>query len=367
MKVKIVHWRVRSWGGAEWLITKVAECLGIREIYTLKSPKTDNPFGDVKFVGVEKFLDIPARLLVNLGRAVEYVIWESFDVNMLNEFDILLTSGATTRAIITPDNIVHVNYCHSPARWLYDLYHHRLKNKRFKIVYRIFLSKIRTIDSIVDSRVDYYLVNSPIIRRRLWKYLKRDSKILYPPIELKRYKFKEFGDYYLYLGRLDREKGVVEIVKAFARLGKRLILAGGRGTAYGEVKKIIEKTPNIEYIGFVSEDEKLRLLSECKAVVFNAVNEDFGIVPIEANASGKPCISVASGFPGIFIKDGLNGILHDGSVDGIVCAIERFEKMNFDPDRIREFVSEFDISVFRKKLRNYLKEFYNEFSEMISF
>ncbi len=365
MKVKIVHWRVRSWGGAEYLITKVAECLGVKEVYTLKKPKSDNPFGKVSFKEVYKELDLSAKIAAKLGRAGEYFVWECFDPSKLGDFDILFTSGATTRAIITPDCIMHVNYCHSPARWLYDLYHKRINEKKIKLIYRLLLSKIREIDVIVDRRVDYYLANSPIIKRRLWKYLKRDSKILYPPLDLKKYRFEKFGDFYLHLGRIDKEKGVVEVVKAFRKSGKKLILAGGKGTAYNEVKEIIKKSNNIEYLGFTSEKEKLKLLAECKAVVFNAVNEDFGIVPVEANASGKPCITIASGFPGIFIKDGINGILHDGSVEGITQAIRKFERLKFDPDEIINKVKIFDVNNFKNNLNKYLSEFYNDFHSKI--
>jgi len=118
---------------------------------------------------------------------------------------------------------------------------------------------------------------------------------------------------------------------------KKLVIAGGKGTAYKDVRKMIERSKNVEYRGFVTEEEKLKLLSECKAVVFNAINEDFGIVPVEANASGKPCLTVASGFPGIYVKDGVNGLLHDGTVDGIIKAVERAEKMEFDLELIRSF------------------------------
>ncbi len=367
MRVAIAHWSVRSWGGAEYLITKVAECLGVKRIYTLrKFPDSDNPFGNVEFVELYGDLSPLNRIMLKaMGRAWEYFIWESMNLREYEDFEILLTSGSTARAIITPEDIVHVNYCHSPPRWLYDLYHERIKRAKLRFLYNIILSRLRVLDVAVDRRVDYYLVNSPIIKRRLWKYLKRDSKILYPPIELRRYKFKEFGDFYLYLGRLDYEKGVVEIVKAFKELGEKLILAGGKGTAYSEVIKLIENSKNIEYVGFVSEDEKLKLLSECKAVVFNAINEDFGIVPIEANASGKPCICVKSGFPGLFIKDGVNGILHDGSVEGIEKAVERFESMDFNPDKIRSFAEKFDVSVFERRLKGYLQEFYEDFNSKL--
>ncbi len=356
MKVGLIHWRVRSWGGAEYLVTKMAEALNLKKVYTLRKPKSPNPFGKVEFVEVN--LPVSLKLISKFGRAAEYFVWESFDVRQLGDFDVLITSGATTRAIITPEDVVHINYCHSPARWLYDLYHHRMEKIKLKTPYRLLLSKLREIDAIVDRRVDFYLVNSPIIKRRLWKYLKRDSEVLYPPLDLSKYKNRGEGDFYLHLGRLDREKGVIEVVKAFKKLGKKLILAGGKGNAYSEVMEIMKGCSNIEYLGFVPEEEKLRLLGECRAVVFNAVNEDFGIVPVEANACGKPCIAVKSGFPGIFIKDGVNGVLHDGTVEGIIRAVERFENMKFNSESVRKYAMNFNEPVFRDKLNKYIKNYF---------
>ncbi len=364
MRVGIFHWKARSWGGAEYLISKIAEVLGVRKIYTLGHPSTPNPYADVEFYDLR--VSYYSKFLLNFSffRFFEYSIWESIDITEIGDFDVIITSGATAKAIIPPDNVMHINYCYSPPRWLYDLYHFRIKKVKLKPIYNYMLRKARIQDSLADRRVDYYYAVSPIVKRRIWKYYKRDSIVLYPPLDLSQYRAKEGGSFYLYLGRIDYEKGVVEIVKAFKKIGLPLKLVGGKGTAFEEVMEIIKNCSNIEYVGFVSQDEKIKLLGECKAVIFNAINEDFGIVPIEANASGKPCLTVKSGFPGIFIEDGINGLFHDGSVEGIIKAVKKCEKSDFNPKEIRERVKIFSFDNFKKKLISTLNEFYEEFNKL---
>jgi glycosyltransferase involved in cell wall biosynthesis len=215
-------------------------------------------------------------------------------------------------------------------------------------------------DMSLDPRVDHYLVNSPIIKRRLQKYYKRDSEILYPPIELSQYYNDGDYGYYLHLGRLDEEKGVPEIVSAFEELDERLVMAGGVGDITKSLIKRIETAENINRAGFVSEEEKFKLLSRCSGVVFNGQNEDFGIVPIEANASGKAVIARNDGFPGIFIADGYNGLLHDGTARGIKRAVVRMGETEFSITQ-EPYISQFNFSSFSENLRNAIKQEYKKF------
>jgi len=108
---------------------------------------------------------------------------------------------------------------------------------------------LRTRDMAIDPRVDHYLVNSPIIERRLWKYYKRDSEVLYPPVELDRYYNDGDHEFYLHLGRLDEEKGVPEVVAAFEELDEQLVMAGGAGDVDDSVMDRIERAENIEWKG----------------------------------------------------------------------------------------------------------------------
>jgi glycosyltransferase involved in cell wall biosynthesis len=360
LDIAVAHWHIDSWGGAEYLITKLAEAVGTTTVYTVGDPEPEpnNPYGAIEFYDVvEDLSELTAGLRARLGRPAEYSIWEDVDWRIYGSPDIIITSGSTSRAVITPDNTLHFNYCHSPPRWFYDLYHDR-KDSLFGRLTRPVIRYLRMRDNAIDDRVDYYLANSPVIARRLWKFYNRDANIVYPPIELSQYQDRGDEGFYVHLGRLDAEKGIEAIVEAFESLNKPIVFAGGEGDA-GVVDRI-RTADNMQYVGFVSEDKKYDLLGRCRTVVFNGQNEDFGIVPVEANASGKPCLVRNEGFPGMFVEDGMNGYLHDGSASSIRSAVDRLEAEGVAADPT-SFVEPFSMSMFETRLSESIMTAYDTF------
>jgi glycosyltransferase involved in cell wall biosynthesis len=168
--------------------------------------------------------------------------------------------------------------------------------------------------------------------------------------------------YYLHLGRLDTEKGIEAVVEAFAGSDRRLVLAGGQGDAPEHVLETIRTDETFDYRGFVSEDEKYDLLARCQAVVFNGRNEDFGIVPIEANASGKACLARSEGFPGTYVEEGVHGYLHDGSTVGIQRTVERFEREGLQGNPTRD-IRRFSRDTFVRDLRSFIAARVDEFGQ----
>jgi glycosyltransferase involved in cell wall biosynthesis len=361
--IAVAHWGIDAWGGAEYLVTRLAEALDCEAVHTLGEPAPDdpNPYGDVRFVDVTDSLSPrPLRKLqARAGRVFEYALWEDVDWRAFGDPDVLVTSGATTRAVITPDDTLHLNYCHSPPRWFYDLYHDR-KDSLVGVLARPLVRYLRMRDATIDPRVDGYFANSPIIARRLQKYYERDSEVLYPPVDIDSYRDGGDDGFYLHLGRLDEEKGVPAVVEAFADWDRDLVLAGGRGDVDDDILARIRRADGLDYRGFVSEAEKCDLLARCRAVVFNGRNEDFGIVPIEANASGKACLARDEGFPGMFVDDGENGVLHDGSAEGIRAAVEQFERDGIDGDP-QSAVERFSSGAFVDRLETAVTERYAAF------
>ena len=358
----VAHWHVNAWGGAEYLVTRLAEALGCDRVYTVGDPDPDdpNPYGDVGFYDVTHDLSLSSfrRLQSRVGRVFEYALWEDVDWREYGPPDVLVTSGATTRAVITPAATLAVNYCHSPPRWFYDRYHDR-KDSPLGLFARPLLRHLRTRDAAVDPRVDRYFANSPIVARRIEKFYDRESTVLYPPVDVEAFTDRGDEGFYLQLGRLDGEKGVPEVVAAFADADHELVLAGGRGDVDESVLDRIRAAPNMSYRGFVDEGEKVDLLSTCRAVVFNGVAEDFGIVPVEAMASGKACLVRDEGFPALLVVDGENGYHHDGTATGIRETVERFEREGIDGNP-QAHLTEFSLSAFREQLCGDLAAWYQD-------
>jgi glycosyltransferase involved in cell wall biosynthesis len=364
--VAVAHWHIDSWGGAEYLVTKLADAVGESCVYTVGPPEPSepNPYGEVTFYDITQDLSglIGPQVRHLMGRPAEYGLWADIDWRQYGNPDVLITSGATARAVITPDNTLNINYCHSPPRWFYDLYHDRKRTTTGRLA-RPLVRWLRTADNALDDRVDHYFANSPIVARRLWKYYKRDSEVLYPPINMDAYTDRGDEGFYLHLGRLDIEKGIEPIVAAFEGTDHKIVFAGGKGDA--NITSRIRTAPNMTYEGFVTEENKYELLGTCRAVVFNGRNEDFGIVPIEANASGKPCLARDEGFPGMFIEDGENGILHDGSPTSIRAVIERFERDGIASDPA-DSVDEFSMTAFEQRLQTRIPDLYWNFDRRFS-
>ncbi len=361
MKVAVFHWSFDELGGGEILAHYLAKALNTKVYSVVRDEKLNT----LDFIDISPKLPLVAKILRKF-RSFDYLTWSNVDIKDFGDYDVVITSGLTARALITPEDVMHVHYNHSPARWLYDLWHYRRKSKGW--IKQNFLLPLaseffRIWDEAVDKRVDYYFSNSPITKKRLWKYLKRDSVVLYPPIEFEKYKSKSPEDFYLFVGRFWHEKRPEEAIKACIKAGKRLVVIGS-GYLENELKKKYGNSPLIDIRGFVSEEEKIDLLSRCKAVIYPCVAEDFGIVPIEAFASGKPVICSNDGFPPLVVNEERGVVTDCSNPDNIAKAIEVVESKEYDPEKIREFAKQFDFSVFRKKLRNQLREWYEEFTSL---
>ena len=359
MKVGIFHWSTGLAGGGETLVNYLSKALNAK-VYTFVQGRNKYGFVDIS--------DLLPPLLKKLRkiRSLDYLCWSAVDVTDIDDFDVIITSGVTTRSLIVPEGVMHVHYLHSTPRWLFDLWHWRRKQKRgiMQTLLTPIAEMFRVWDRSVDANVDYYFVNSPIVKQRLWKYYKREGVVLYPPVECNKYEFKEYGDFYLHIGRFDPEKRIGLAVDACLRAKRKLILAGIEGRdkdTLRYVKKLSKTSPYIEYLGYVSDAEKRKLLSECRAVIYTPIAEDFGIVPIEAIASGKPVIVTDSGFPKLLVEEHGCGIISKASVDDLTTAIHTLESLDWSPDLLISKAKLFDFEVFKVHLQLWLDKWYNTF------
>ncbi|MBA6151923.1 glycosyltransferase family 4 protein [Gelidibacter maritimus] len=288
---------------------------------------------------------------------------EQFD---LRNYDLILSSSASVaKGVLSNQDQLHICYCHSPMRYAWDLYHQYLMdtklNKGLKGVYaKWVLHKIRQWDLSNTNRVDFFIANSNYIAQRIKKIYNRDSVVIYPPVNVDEFQLQvNKQDYYLTASRMVPYKKIKLIVEAFNKMPEKKLIVVGDGPDFKSIKKVAKS--NIELKGFLNSDALKQYMQNAKAFVF-ASKEDFGIVPVEAQACGTPVIAYNAGGVRETVVPNKTGILFDQQTeDSIINAIKDFEKTNFNPVEIRENALKFSKERFEREIKEYVEFKYNEF------
>ena len=271
---------------------------------------------------------------------------ESFD---LSGYDLVVSSSsAWAHAVICDGPTVHVSYCHNPFRYAWND-RERVLAERGPVsrpALRAILRRWRQWDWIAAQRVDLYLANSQSTRRRIANYWGRESTVVYPPVDIARFRPGTVGDHYLVLSELMPHKRIEVAVRAFNRLGLPLVVAGD-GPDARRLQRIAG--PNVSFMGRVSDAHAADLLASCRALVVTAV-EEFGIAAVEAQAAGRPVIAADGGGVRETVTDGVTGSFFDGGVDELVAAISAFDPLAVDPQACVRSAARFSADVFRKSL-----------------
>lgn len=284
--------------------------------------------------------------------------YELFD---LSEYDIVISSShSCAKGIITKPETLHICYCHSPMRYAWDNWHSYIREYKMPSLLKRFgkrrMHKIRMWDRLAAERVDYFIANSGLSKRRIQKYYNKHASVIYPMIKTSQYSIAPATKgYFLAVGRLIPYKKFDLIVETFNQIGLPLKIVG---TGIAEKELRAQARGNIEFLGYVDDKTLRQLYSECEALIFPQV-EDFGIIALEAMASGRPVIALAQGGALDTVIDGQTGILFDKQTPlHLKAAIERYqkEKRKFNPEVLRAHAETFDQSVFEKKLLTYIRE-----------
>lgn len=260
-------------------------------------------------------------------------------------------------------------YCHTPTRAFYDLYDEYLRNRNIltKPTFILWVKLHKTWTERILREVNKFVCNSENTKLRCKKYWGVEADVIYPPVDTSKFKFKSYGDFWLSVNRLYPEKRIELQLEVFRRLpNEKLFVVGGfsKGDhAEKYAKKLIKIAPkNVKFLGSVSEDELIELYAECKGLLCTAKDEDFGLTPVEAMASGKPVVAVNEGGYKESVINNKTGYLVNPNVLEIIDAMK---KVSENPERFRENclerAKEFDISKFYIKIENILSEIYQKF------
>lgn len=288
---------------------------------------------------------------------------EQFD---LRDFDLVLSSSASiAKGVLTNQNQLHICYCHSPVRYAWDLYQDYLEelnlNKGLKSFYaKYVLHKIRNWDVSTVNRVDYFIANSKYIAKRIQKIYNREAVVIYPPVDIEAFSLEtNKEDYYFTASRMVPYKKTELIVKAFNEMPEKRLVVSGDGPEYDKVKGMAG--PNIELLGYTEQKVLKCYMQKAKAFIF-AAEEDFGIIPVEAQACGTPVIAYNKGGVKETVINGKTGLFFDKQEpDYIIDTIKRFELLDFNYSEIRESVLKFSKERFEEEIKDFVITKYEQF------
>jgi len=350
LNIALVHDWMTVMAGGERVLLELSKIFPEAPIYTsVYDPEKMPAFSGKKVIPsfLQKFPLIAKKreLLVPLAPFA----FEQFD---FSKYDLVISSSSmAAKGIITKPKTIHICYCHTPSRYLWEpQLDPRADAGLFSGLRKKIAHNLRIWDRLAAMRVDHFIANSNYIADRIKKYYRQEAKVIYPPIpvdEFQPVEKSEIGDYYLYVSRLVGYKKCDLVVDAFNQLKLPLVIIGNGP----EKSRLVAKANrNIKFLGFISEVEKRDYFAKARAFVFPA-EEDFGIVMVEALASGRPLIAYKEGGAAEIVQPGINGeFFNEQSVNSLCGAITAFKQKEYDSIAIKKSAENFSDSRFREDI-----------------
>ncbi len=362
-KVAIVHEWFASYAGSERVVEQLLHVYPDADLYALVDFLGD---GERSFLGGRPVRTSFIQRLPGARRwfrnylALMPAAIEQFD---LSAYDLVISSNhAAAKGVITGPNQVHVSYVHSPMRYAWDLQHQYLRESGLKAglkstVARAMLHYLRMWDVRTAHGVDCFVANSRYIGRRIAKTYGRDAVVIYPPVDVERFRLQTVKeDYYLAASRLVPYKRMPVIAEAFCAMPDKQLVIIGDGPEAHRLREIAGDASNIQFLGYQPTDVVVEKMGRAKAFVF-AAEEDFGITVVEAQACGTPVIAFGRGGARETVVDSADaatrtGLLFDAqSTDSIRAAVHAFESAPaIDPHVCRANAERFSIATFRHRI-----------------
>ncbi|MFP4514878.1 MAG: glycosyltransferase [Parcubacteria group bacterium] len=366
MKTALVHDHLAQDGGAEKVLQTFLEMYEHAPIFTLLYDKKNA----IKYYSKH---EIQASIIQKLPGGVSHYKWylplmplavEFFDLRPYNL--VLSDTSSFAKGVITAPDSTHICYCHTPTRYLWSDTHQYINelkyNKWLKKIISLILTRLRVWDKSAADRVDYFIANSKTVQKRIKKYYRRNSEVIYPPVETNKfYISKDLDNYFLIGCRLAPYKRVDLVIESFINLGADYKLKiFGSGVDEKRLKKIAKGHDNIEFLGRVSEQEKIKLYSKALAFI-NPQEEDFGITPVESMASGRPVIAYRKGGATETIVEGKTGIFFNKqTVSSLSEAIKSYSEHDFNPEEIRGHALFFSKDRFKREINDFIAQHLNK-------
>lgn len=363
MKVALVSDWLTNMGGAERVIINFTEIYKDSTMYTTiyNKEKLDESLQNinVKTSFLQKFKK--ARTKHQAFFPLMPIAVEEFN---LNGYDIVLSSSSScAKGIITNPDTMHICYCHSPMRYGWEFYYQYTENMKplKKKIVKYFMNYMRVWDNASADRVDYFIANSENVAKRIWKHYRRRSVVIHPPVRCSLFNTSDKDeDYFFIVSRLVKYKRIDLAVQAFNELGLPLVIIGD-----GEEREHLEKMAkgNIKFLGRQSDEMIKEYYAKCRAFIFPG-EEDFGITPLEAQASGRPVIAYGKGGALETVVENKTGVFfNEQTKDSLVDAVKTFDNMKFDKNEIRKHAESFDEEIFKKKIKDFIDSKHTEFKE----
>lgn len=339
----VLHEKLLFHGGAQHVAYNLARVLGA-PIFTGWHSDSETPDDII----INQLFSNRSKLMLKMPTVLTdfYHMLEWQYQPEISEYDTVIINKTNCGWYVPKENQQVIWYLHSTPRTIYDLWYNHNPGY-FK---RLMATFQRTLYQHPLNYADKIICNSDITAQRLEKYMgKKADAVIYPPVDVNSfYQNDKTRDFYLSVSRLDDNKEIEEIISVFNEIDKPLKIAGD-GPKFKELDRMAGD--NIEMLGFVSESEKHKLMSQAKAFIMNARNEDFGLTPIEANAAGTPVLGVNEGFTKHQINDYQNGLLYERGY--LKVAIDIFEGHydEFDSIECQASAEKYDISRFAEEIQ----------------
>jgi glycosyltransferase involved in cell wall biosynthesis len=359
LRVALVHYWLVTMGGGEQVLEELVRIFPDADIFThvvrpeaLSETLRSRPI----------YTSFIARLPGAVRHYRKYLPLMPLALEQLDlrHYDLVISSeSGPAKGVITGADTVHICYCHTPPRYLWNMYHEysAAAGPVARVLMPLVFHRLRLWDFAAAARVDHFIANSSTVAARIAKFYRRKAEIIHPPVDCAGFASSapvERGDFYLCCGRLAPYKRIDLAVEAFNALAKPLVIIGD-GEQLTAIRRIAG--PTVTVLGLQPVEVLRDHYSRCRALVFPG-EEDFGIVPVEAMAAGRPVIGLDRGGLRDTVIDGVTGILFNPqTVEGLTEAVRRFEahEDQFDPQTIVAYAQRFDRRRFREQFLELVK------------